>query len=62
MANGKPDLVALFCQRCGNKISEDEAKNVKMTQGQQRGLVLQLCFNCARIHDRPAFLNRAIYK
>lgn len=62
MANGTPDLIALYCQRCGQRFPKDKLKDVKITDGQQKGLVLQLCPGCSSRYDRPNFMNRAIYK
>lgn len=54
--------IHLFCQKCGNKFSKEQLKDVTITCGQQKGLVLQLCPICRIKYDRPQFINRAIYK
>ena len=56
------NIVSFFCQKCGKKIPEKDAKQVVIPNGQQKGLVLQLCPICSGAYNRPNFLNRAIYK
>lgn len=62
MANGNPDLIALYCQRCGKRFPKDKLKETKINNGQQKGLVLQLCPGCASHYDRPKFMDKAVYK
>lgn len=58
MANGIPDKVIFYCQKCGNKISKEDTRELRVEAGQQKGLVLQVCISCWN----PGFRNRAIYK
>ena len=54
------DKTIFYCQKCGKKISKDDIREIKVEEGQQKGLIIQVgicCFN-----RTPSFKDKAIYK